>query len=241
MSDLSGALNVLERPDPVNPDQVVQRMQLLQTRLPAGDGIGWFNKLYVKVTQEVQLAAAGTAFRTPAFVATLDVVFSGLYFRALRTYLTDEESTPGAWWPLFQGRGNTHVRSLQFALAGMNAHINRDLAVALKDTCVQLGIAPRRGTDQYADYEQVNQLLAGVEGQVKAWFTDGTIATLDRALGPIDDLAAIWSIGRAREAAWEHGVELWERRDDAAAYAGKLRLLDGIVGLTSRALLLPTQ
>ena len=58
--------------------------------------------------------------------------------------------------PLFTQRSKKGVAPLQFALAGMNAHINRDLPVALVATCRELGIELRDGSPEQADYVQVN-------------------------------------------------------------------------------------
>jgi hypothetical protein len=42
--------------------------------------------------------------------------------------------------------GGEDVAPIQFALAGMNAHINRDLPLALVATCTARKVAPRRGS-----------------------------------------------------------------------------------------------
>ena len=50
----------------------------------------------------------------------------------------------------------------------MNAHINRDLPVALVQTFAALGVAPSDDGPQHADFETVNNVLATTEKQVKA-------------------------------------------------------------------------
>ena len=57
--------------------------------------------------------------------------------------------TPSAWVPLFAQRSRRGVAPLQFALAGMNAHINRDLPVALVTTCRELGLDLRDGSREH--------------------------------------------------------------------------------------------
>jgi hypothetical protein len=54
------------------------------------------------------------------------------------------------------------VYRIQFALAGINAHINHDLAFALIETNRESNINPNRLSPQYADYDVVNQLLQEV-------------------------------------------------------------------------------
>ena len=64
-------------------------------------------------------------------MAELDVVFANLYFDALVRAERDAASIPSAWKPLLNGRTKSRVARIQFALAGMNAHINRDLPAGI--------------------------------------------------------------------------------------------------------------
>ena len=101
---------------------------------------------------------------------------------------------------------------LQFALAGMNAHINRDLPVALVATCRELGIELRDGSPEHADFVRVNVLLASVEARVKRSYLTGWLSVADRLVHRfhrIDDVVAMWDVERARAAAWTNGLALW--------------------------------
>jgi Family of unknown function (DUF5995) len=53
----------------------------------------------------------------------------------------------------------TGIDRIQFALAGMNALINHDLALALLATGAELGIVPALDSREHADYESVSNLL----------------------------------------------------------------------------------
>ena len=158
--------------------------------LPAIDGISCFNKLYLAVTQNVLAGVGQATFADPRFLAALDVSFANLYFAALRAFDSGAD-TPRAWQPLFQSRANRAIAPIQFALAGMNAHINRDLPVALIDTFAALGLSPREDGAQHADFERVNGLLATTEKQVKELYLDGLTRTLDMEFGDVDDVVAI--------------------------------------------------
>jgi hypothetical protein len=95
-----------------------------------------FLRLYLAVTEAVDEAVdAGSAYRDRRFVRWLDVVFANLFFRALRDDARLASSAPKAWAPLFAVRARSGIAPIQFALAGMNAHINRDLPFALVETC----------------------------------------------------------------------------------------------------------
>jgi len=219
---------------------VIARMQTELVGVQRTDGVACFTRLYLDVTQGVQARLAGTTFRDPAFLARLDEVFAGLYFDALDAAKRDPSKLPRAWAPLFASRSTRGIEPLQFALAGMSAHINRDLPLALVATCTELGVGLEEGTPQHADYTHVNGVLAAVEAHVKAQFLTGWGRFLDRILhrlDRIDDVVAMWDVSRARDAAWVNAEALWALRGEPALSAGFLTTLDRMVGLTARGLL----
>jgi hypothetical protein len=222
--------------------EVIARMQETVAPLPRTDGVACFTRLYLAVTEGVRDRLAGFAFADPHFLARLDVVFADLFFTALDAAARDPGSVPHAWSPLVQARSAHGIAPLQFALAGMSAHINRDLPVALVATCQELGVGLEEGTPQHGDFEHVNAVLAAVEGQVKAQYLSGFLRALDRLVHRVDrldDIVAMWDVGRARDAAWVNAEALWALRDSPALSASYLLALDRMVGLTCRGLLVP--
>ncbi|MFN2466900.1 MAG: DUF5995 family protein, partial [Gaiellaceae bacterium] len=194
---------------------MVATMRAIDETLPTADGVAWFNKLYLRVTESVEDSLGrGSAFRDPSFLPRLDVVFANLYFDALREASRGETGAPRAWLPLIESRARPDVAPLQFALAGMNAHINRDLPLALADTWTELRRRPKLGGPEHADFIRVNVLLAETEAQVKVWFADGFVGVVDRTFGNLDDVLAIWNVARARDAAWTNGEALLAIRGD---------------------------
>jgi hypothetical protein len=217
---------------------VVARMEEVAGALRAADGVARFNDLYLAVTRTV-LAGVAVDFEDPEMLARLDVLFAGLYFRALDA---DAARRPiaHAWRPLFESRAARGIAPIQFALAGMNAHINNDLPSALVAVMAEFGVEPTRGTPLYRDYLRVNALLAAVEAQVKTRYEDELTGIADEALGRVDDVVAMWSIARARDAAWNNACVLWALRGDAKHRRRFLDGLDRMVGLASRGLLVRT-
>jgi hypothetical protein len=190
----------------------------------------------------VQERLAGLVFADPRFLARLDVAFADLFFSALDAASSNPSSMPRAWAPLIETRSARGIAPLQFALAGMSAHINRDLPVALVATCHELGIELEEGSAQHADYMHVNRVLAEVETKVKAQYLTGWLNRLDRLVHRIhrlDDVVAMWNVARARDAAWVSAEALWALRDQPALSARYLDALDRTVGLTARGLLVP--
>jgi Family of unknown function (DUF5995) len=221
---------------------VVARMEAIASPLPRTDGIACFTRLYLAVTQGVQTHLAGTVFQDPRYLERLDIAFADLFFDALGAFQRDPATTPHAWLPLFQSRSERGIAPLQFALAGMNAHINRDLPVALVSTCRELGVALEEGSPQHHDFETVNTLLASTETQVKQQYVTGWLRAVDRLVHRVDrldDIVAMWDVGRARDAAWTNAEALWAIRDDAGLAQAYLDSLDRMVGFAGRGLLVP--
>lgn len=218
---------------------VVERLAAVDAALPARDGVGWFVKLYAEVTRDVGAAVIPGSFRDPEFLVRLDVVFAGEFFGALRGSLASPAAVPKAWAPLFEGRAAPGIAPIQFALAGMNAHINRDLPIALVTTCEQAGVDLAAAAPERADFERVNGILATTEARVKRQFATGVVGLVDTALGDVDDRIAMWDVGRARDAAWVQALTLWTLRTIPALQRDAIDTLDRVIGFAGRGLLVP--
>ena len=216
---------------------VVARMTAIDASLPRKDGVAYFNRLYLQVTDAVGKASANTTFADPHFLDRLDVVFAGLYFDAEDTIITGAKC-PVAWRPLIDERSQKYA-PIQFALVGMNAHINHDLALAVVQTCNELGLAPDDDTPQHADYERVNAILATVEKQVAVWFTTGVIADIEDVVPQqVDNALAMWSIVTARELAWDHAQVIWSLRGTPELFCAYTDVLARTTELSGRAMLI---
>jgi Family of unknown function (DUF5995) len=148
-------------------------------------------------------------------------------------------TTPKAWAPLFEARATSGIAPIQFALAGMNAHINRDLPIALVTTCEHAGVDLAAAKPQRADFERVNGILAATEARVKQQFATGVFGVVDAALGDVDDRIAMWDVGRARDAAWVQALTLWTLRRIPALQRDATDTLDRVIGFAGRGLLVP--
>ncbi|WP_063773481.1 DUF5995 family protein [Streptomyces rubellomurinus] len=219
--------------EPVTVDEVVDRLRGIGAALPPTDGVAVFNRLYLTVTEAVRDRLGGGYFADPPAVAELDVVFAGRYLLAVAADAAGQEP-PACWRPLFALRAHPGVHPLQFGLAGMGAHIQHDLPLAVVDTCRRRGCAP---ADVQEDYHRINGVLAEVEAAVREQLMPGP-DLLERA-EPLTHLLGTWSVEAAREGAWAAVEALWELRDLPGAARVFAAALDGSVGLLGRALLLP--
>jgi hypothetical protein len=211
-------------------------MEQIDSSLPRKDGVAYFNRLYLAVTRAVLAASEHASFEDPAFLDRLDVVFAGFYFDAEATIVIVSKC-PVPWRPLVEERAEAKA-PIQFALAGMNAHINNDLPLAVVQTCEELGIEPRDGTPQHADYERVNAILGTVETQVSGWFTNGVIADIEDVVpAQVDKALAMWSIVAARELAWDHAQLIWGLRGLRGVMDAYIDVLGRTTELAGRAML----
>ncbi|MFF0108519.1 DUF5995 family protein [Streptomyces hirsutus] len=214
-------------------DTVVSRMRALDSALPRRDGIAVFNRVYLTVTTEADRRIDAGLLADARAAVTLNVVFAERYLAAVEA-VSEGRRPPACWRPLFQFRHHPGVRPLQFALAGINAHIGHDLALAVVDTCRTLDCEPAWLEDEF---EQVGDLLAALEERIREDLMPGP--DLLQLADPLTHLAGAWSLDRARDAAWTTARTLWALRglpDVAEEFTARL---DMAVGFAGRMLLTP--
>lgn len=200
-----------------------------------GDGLKWFNWEYLQVTAAVEARIAGGGFIDPTWLSELDVQFARLYFRALEAALTGAPC-PSCWQALFTRRDQTPIARIQFALAGINAHINHDLPEAI----VATGQAPHHGTAQYNDYTDLNTTLDSLVDSAKRTLHVRLLGDPLPPVSHLEDLLAAWGVAAAREKAWNNAQLLWHLKafpDELTV--GFLDALDGVTTFAGKALLVP--
>ncbi|MGW2525368.1 DUF5995 family protein [Streptomyces sp. NPDC001617] len=214
-------------------DAVVSRMRALDSTLPERDGIAVFNRVYLAVTEEVDRRIDAGRFPDARAAITLDVRFAERYLAAVEA-VSDGRRPPACWRPLFQFRRHPGVRPLQFALAGINAHIGHDLALAVVDACRSLHCEP---ADLEDEFERVGDLLVSLEERIREELMPGP--DLLQIADPLTHLLGSWSLERARDATWTAARALWALRrlpDVAEEFTERL---DTAVGFAGRMLLTP--
>lgn len=220
---------------PTTVAEVVTRMHDIASNVPASDGVGVFNGVYLTVTEMMQdrLTTRGV-FRDTAFTTDLDIRFADYWFGAYDA----ARDKPKVWAPLFTARANTDILPIQFALSGMNAHIEHDLPLAVVATCTARGCAPD-SPGVHEDYDTINQLLAGVEADIRRSFLTEAEKSVDNHLEPVTHLICSWDIEKARDCAWLTVKTLWELRRVNQLFDAFVETLCGTVGMGSQLLLTP--
>ena len=218
--------------------EVIERLREITLALPASDGVAIFNAMYLGVTERIATELeAGSTFHDAAFMTELDVRFAGLWLTAHDAAVAGTK-VPSAWAPLFEERSTPGILDIQYALAGMNAHIEHDLPLAVVATCRSRGVTPRRRSVRQ-DYESVNDILASVESDIRRSFLTEIGQDVDDEVGPLVHLVSAWNIDKARDLAWVSAETIWATKQLTELSSRYVAMLGHTVGLASRCLLTP--
>jgi Family of unknown function (DUF5995) len=224
---LSGSL-------PVDVGAVTKLMNNIDGVLPNSDGLKWFNTLYLLVTNEIAQHPPANGWKDAAWVTRLEVVFAGMYFGAIKASL-QSSAAPASWSALFQVRRRVDIDRIQFALAGMNAHINHDLSLALLQTDAELGLTPDLQSPEHDDFEHVNGLLDAVLPSALKILATGIVGELAQDTGKIGRLLTFWDIQTARDLAWDFADHI--RGLNGLGRDVALTVQDKVTGALGRSLL----
>lgn len=206
----------------------IGRMRAFRSAWPQRDGVAVFNEVYLAVSE------AGDG-RGPCGTAsgTLDILLAERYLTVVDAAAAGLR-LPASWRPLFRYRRHPGVRPAQFALAGLNALVGHDLALAVADACRARGCAPAALDEEF---DRVGDLLLLMEERV--------LEDLEAGPGPLEvtdpltHLLDSWSLERAREAAWSTARVLWELRAFPSVSEEFRERSDAGAGLVGRCLLTP--
>lgn len=216
-------------------DSVVARMRGVGAQLPQGDGVAVFNRMYLSVTLELQRGLESGWFSDSEATGELGARFAARYLAAVEAQ-REGRRPPACWRPLFQMRRHPYVHPLQFALAGINAHVGLDLPLALLAACRALSAEP---DELEGDFERVGDLLTLLEERIREELMPGP-DLLDVA-DPLTHLAGAWSLEMARAGAWMAFRALWGLRELPEVAEEFTERLDASVGLAGRCLLTPLE
>jgi hypothetical protein len=231
-------VEVVSGSTPTTIEEVIDLMNEIDRLLPSDDGLKWFNFLYLLVTRKVLANPPANGWSRPGWITHLDVIFANLYFLAIRN-LGTPNSIPSSWSALFEARHRAGIDRIQFALAGMNAHINHDLPFALEQTNEELNVDPGHASPEHDDFEQVNNLLENVLPNALEFLATGILGHVAQDSGKIGRLLAMWNVRKARDTGWENSNILEQTQKLPLLQRRFVAVLDKITGVAGRGLLLP--
>jgi hypothetical protein len=226
---------------PTSIAEVVERLAAIRdyaastSMLGEDDGIAAFTRLYHVITSRIGEMADRGEFHSPEFLVRLDIEFAERYFNALRSYARDMSTTPRVWRVVFDNRSDPRIPAVNFAVAGVNAHINFDLSCALVATWHHVppdGDGPESA--QFFDYRLVNEVFEAEMEPLRedldsllSMGPDGAI--WDRAANWVSDLV----IRFTRDLAWDEGKRVWDKGggpDDVRESEMKLDAIATFIG-----------
>ncbi|HEX2300798.1 MAG TPA: DUF5995 family protein [Pseudonocardiaceae bacterium] len=226
-SQIELQIGEVARGKPASVPEVVARLDVifeLAKTSPRGedDGIAAFTSLYRTITANVLRWLQEGKFADSEYLARLDIEFAERYLQALRSYAFDRAATPLCWRVLFDNRSVRRISPLHYAAAGVNAHINFDLAFATISTCIGLGVEFGAG-EQYEAYLGVNDIFAANTLELRDRFeAEYDPAQVDAVEKLFDDLAIV----AGREIAWKEAERIWPHRLDDDRMAEETRSMD---------------
>ena len=238
--------------DPVSTvDEVIQRLAEIKAAVTPSDGSGprsgmyWFSHLYLVITQNVQSKiGSGRFFADNEYLTGLDVAFANRYLDAVRAH-SRGEATPEVWRLLFAVPADGEILPVQLAMAGVNAHINLDLAFAVVNACRNLGRTDIDAGWQKADYDKVNAIFAEEMDRLLHELARGYASRPGESgvphqvelqrLSLLEDLATRIVV-LARGAAWENAEYLWPLASGSDPWRARERVMDDVAAALSRAL-----
>jgi hypothetical protein len=215
---------------------VLNLLQTIQNTCVDLDGLKWFNWLYLSVTDAIEQKVAAGGFNDARWLTALDVQFAALYFRSLYGGLTGRPC-PACWNTMFAARNQARIARIQFALAGMNAHINHDLPMAIVSTSQAMNTVPQHGTPQYDDYTALNATLDTVIDPAKLALNVRLTGDALPAISHVEDMVAAWDLADFREKAWNTAQSLWG--EPALLQSARMGVIDGLVAGMNKLLLVP--
>jgi hypothetical protein len=232
-------IEVVSASTPTTMEEVIAVIKEIDLVLPSSDGLKWFNLLYLMVTKEVLAHPPQNGWLRPGWLSHLDVVFANLYFLAIKRLAGNFSSMPSSWSARFEARHRAGIDRIQFALAGMNAHINHDLPFALEQTNKELDVDPGHASPEHDDFEQVNNILESVLPNALEFLATGILGQIAQDSGKIGRLLAMWNVRKARDTGWENSDILEQTEKLPLLQRQFVAVLDRVTGLASRGLLLP--
>lgn len=232
-------------PEPDSIADVVDQLVAIQGALNGvpdlfhDNPIADFNNLYLTITRRILERDRSGDFRDPHFLNRLDVEFAIRYLDALRSFGVGGATAAPAAWRVLLGRYNdASLRSLPCAVAGVNAHINFDLAFALVATWRKLGHAAHAGP-QHHDYLLVNEVFADEIPGLRRRYLTGWQRCVDAINGTFDDWYQNVLVECTRAQAWERAQHLWRLREDRVAFDVVRSRMDEQAAAIGRILLSP--
>lgn len=196
-------------------EAVIEGLTSLETSLRARkDRRAIFASAYVAMSKEIASQIGGHRYHDSEWVARYAISFGNLYRRAFLAYETgDFARLPRPWMLSFETSRRGKGLLFQDLLLGMNAHINYDLALALKEVSID-PLREQRREDHFAVNAAIKKATDPVQDRIISLYAP-VLRILDRGFGRLDEDVANFSIEKARLNAWVSAISLADAGTEA--------------------------
>jgi len=172
-----------------------------------GDRRRVFLRCYRMMTGNMLEAIEEGYFRDSVWINTLLHRFADYYFKALHCYDCGDPVTR-VWKDAHHLTQDEGLHNLQRLLLGINAHINYDLVLTLRDMLQTEWetLTTEQRKARYVDHCLVNQVIGASIDQVQDDILepgDPVLAIMDRLLGRVDEYLVSRLIRKWRQEVWE--------------------------------------
>jgi hypothetical protein len=195
-------------------DRVIARLDAIRRGFGC-DHRAVFALTYERLTEAIRdtLVDDPHFFRYRAWLIKLDVEFANFYLATLANDAAGRP-VPPAWRIAFDAARSGDYAGDQDLVAGINAHVQNDMAFAE----AIMGLRTAAGVSRKPDHDAMNQVLANayerIVDEVAARF-DPLVGTINSPLTPLDDIAGLELVKGWREGVWRNAERLVEARSDA--------------------------
>jgi hypothetical protein len=224
-------------------DEVVAAIEsIIDWSISASSRLGYFAALYKRITIAIRTAVSQGKFDNATRMQRFDVTFASRYFAALNGYFHPKQfpKPTRSWRVTFDAASRPEPIILQHLLAGVNAHIDLDLGIAVEK------VAPRGNLDaMHNDFNTVNAVLSsqvsGVVNEIDELspvladlyhaLSSNEIFLIDEAVKALRDSA--WTFARilSLEPGLAHPFTIWARDQEVSREAQLLYDGPELIGL----------
>lgn len=183
-------------------DEVIKQLDvIIQDTIRTKNRAGYFAALYRRVTASVKQKIGEGYFDDNARMEKLDVVFANRYLEAHHAW-TNNESCTKSWQLAFESCSRWRPLVIQHLFVGMNAHIGLDLGIAAAT------VQPNNIESLHDDFNKINTILNELTDVVQDELSQifWPLKIIDVLAGGADEKIAGFTMGIARDAAWEVAV-----------------------------------
>lgn len=218
------AISLLSNPFFMIQPGVLEQMDRHIQQWQAGtDGRAIFLACYRTMTHNMLQALERREFTNSDWTSSLLDRFAGYYFAALEAYESQAPRLPAVWRFAFDAAGSDNMAPIQKLLLGVNAHINYDLVLTLRDLLEKEwpSLPEIERLHYYNDYCYVNRIISATIDTVQDKILEPaqpSMRLVDDLMGNVDE----WLVGRLithwRDKVWGYSRMLLAAQTDAAKH-----------------------